>query len=265
MNSSRLYIMQDFTYAIEHKNKQIKDLKQRQEELIAEKDSLQQKQKNIIEQEEEIKNQVSSIEESNDFSEEEKQIIEKEIKAQQEELLLKKEEIGININHIELESTSISSEIESKKEEIISIENSSSIKTEGGRGSLKINLKWNTQDDLDLHVIDPDKQEIFYGQKEKICQGIKGMLDIDANASDIVENPQENIFWEEGKEAPKGIYEVKVVLYKKRSSTARTRFTVTIYPGKGEPKTITGYLSHEKDEKMISSFEYDENGIMYLN
>lgn len=138
------------------------------------------------------------------------------------------------------------------------------LKVRGG-GTLKINLKWNTTDDLDLHVFDPDGFEIYYGQKEHVCDGVKVQLDIDANAgSPYTRTPQENIYWEEGKNAPIGRSKVQVVLYSKRDTIDMIPFTVTVYPDKGETKIFTEKVGVEKTPKDIVCFEYSENGITYL-
>ena len=104
------------------------------------------------------------------------------------------------MNEVEQESTGLERAVQQAQEEIITIQETAQTETQGGRGTLKINLKWNTTDDLDLHVFDPSGFEIYYGRKEHDCDGVKGQLDVDANASSpYTRTPQENIFWEEGK------------------------------------------------------------------
>ena len=128
---------------------------------------------------------------------------------------------------------------------------------------LKITLKWNTTDDLDLHVIDPAGQEIYFSQKERICQNIIGRLDIDANAgSPYTTTPIENIYWE--KTAPIGKYRVLVNLYTKRSGNNEIQFTVTVYPGKGESKIFVKKVVEQKETVLITEFNYTDNGIEYL-
>ena len=149
--------------------------------------------------------------------------------------------------------------------QIATIQSTSQIVTEGGRGSLKVNLKWNTYDDLDLHVIDPDGVEIYYSSKEHRCQDVLGKLDIDANAgSSHTRTPQENIFWEDGKNAPLGRYMVFVEYYAKKDTFAEVPFTVTVYPDKGQSKVFTGIMYNAKDKRDIVVFDYSENGISYV-
>jgi hypothetical protein len=75
---------------------------------------------------------------------------------------------------------------------------------------IRLTLVWNNTSDLDLHVLTPSDENIFYGSKE--AGG--GKLDIDKNASDEVRDPVENIIWEK---AVDGEYVVSVVLFNNRS------------------------------------------------
>lgn len=64
----------------------------------------------------------------------------------------------------------------------------------GGQiGKVNVILTWNTEDDLDLHVICPGGEEIYYSDKQK-CGGT---LDVDRNASGGVKttNAVENVVW----------------------------------------------------------------------
>lgn len=154
-------------------------------------------------------------------------------------------------------------QIANRKKAIDTIKSTSSIITQGGRGALKINLKWSTKDDLDLHVIDPDNQEIFFSDKKKTCQGYLGQLDIDANAgSNLTSTPQENIYWEE--KAPVGNYKVKVVYYAQHDNKKEINYTVTVYPENGDVKTFTGSMHTPKEEKCVVEFKISEDGILYL-
>lgn len=98
---------------------------------------------------------------------------------------------------------------------------------QGKQGDPRINLSWNNANDLDLYVIDPCDNQIDFQHKEHICNGLMGILDIDANVSDndIKRNPQENIVWEQG--GSKGLYKVLIKDAKNRTGNS-TPFTLTI-------------------------------------
>jgi uncharacterized protein YfaP (DUF2135 family) len=77
-----------------------------------------------------------------------------------------------------------------------------------GSGDIQVSVSWDTETDVDLHVIDPFNCEIYYGNKTGCSSG--GELDLDSNAGcgiDGVNN--ENIYWPPG-EAPIGTYTVGV-------------------------------------------------------
>jgi Ca-activated chloride channel family protein len=73
-------------------------------------------------------------------------------------------------------------------------------------GDVRISLLWNNRNDLDLHIITPRNEEIFYGIKK---DSTGGMLDVDMNVNGETTKPVENVFWEAGK-APQGTYRVVV-------------------------------------------------------
>ncbi len=90
------------------------------------------------------------------------------------------------------------------------------VKKEGGRtGLFQVSLAWNTDDDLDLHVVcgTSDSEHVFYRQSV----GCGGELDLDKTAGGSPANTLvENVFWE--RPPPPGEYLISVKLYRKRSS-----------------------------------------------
>lgn len=253
------------TAAIAERREHINNLNQRQQNLVAQREGLEQERQQIVQQQIEVATQAQQIAENEDVTEEERKEMEENIRIQAQELEHRHEQIESTINQVEQESSTIEEAVNQTEVQIATIQSTSQIVTEGGRGSLKINLKWNTFDDLDLHVIDPDGKEIYYSSKEHLCQGVLGKLDIDANAgSGQTRTPQENIFWEDGKNAPIGRYKVFVDLYSKRDTFNDIPFTVTIYPDKGESKVFTSIVNESNKHKDIIEFDYSENGISYI-
>ena len=253
------------TAAIAERREHINTLNQRQQNLVAQRVDLEQERQQIVQQQEEVAAQAQQIAENEDVTEEERNEMQENIRIQAQELEQRHEQIESTINQVEQESSTIVEAVNQTEVQIATIQSTSQIATEGGRGSLKINLKWNTYDDLDLHVIDPDGVEIYYSAKEHRCQDVLGKLDIDANAGNShTRTPQENIFWEDGKNAPLGRYKVFVVYYAKKDTFTEVPFTVTIYPDKGQSKVFTGIMYNAKDQKNIVDFDYTENGISYV-
>jgi hypothetical protein len=75
--------------------------------------------------------------------------------------------------------------------------------------ALRVSLAWFNTDDLDLHIMEPDRNHIHFANKSN-------KLDVDMNVSRLVRDPVENVRW---KAAPKdGVYKVSVHNFNKRES-----------------------------------------------
>lgn len=91
------------------------------------------------------------------------------------------------------------------------------VKKAGGKveGDLCCRLAWFNYDDLDLHMIEPDRNEIYYSNKGISRCG--GMLDVDMNAGHgHTRTPVENIFYSSRAKMKEGIYRLFVHNYRKR-------------------------------------------------
>ena len=76
-------------------------------------------------------------------------------------------------------------------------------------GNIQITAAWNTSSDIDLHVVDPAGEEVYYGHTSSASGG---RLDHDANAACSVAPPTvENVFWSAS--PPSGQYHVRLVAY----------------------------------------------------
>eukprot|EP00929_Paragymnodinium_shiwhaense_P077914 TRINITY_DN4024_c0_g1_i2.p1 TRINITY_DN4024_c0_g1~~TRINITY_DN4024_c0_g1_i2.p1 ORF type:complete len:137 (+),score=32.72 TRINITY_DN4024_c0_g1_i2:446-856(+) len=76
------------------------------------------------------------------------------------------------------------------------------------KGAVAVSLMWDNKrklNDLDLHVVPPSGEEIFYMHKKSKC---KGVLDVDRQQR--CRDPVENVIWQK---APKGEYKVSVKNY----------------------------------------------------
>jgi hypothetical protein len=74
-------------------------------------------------------------------------------------------------------------------------------------GALVVTLRWDTESDLDLHVVDPEGIEIWRG--DKVPSGTTGDLDVDSNAQCVIDGRrQEDVIFPAG--PPSGSYRVLV-------------------------------------------------------
>lgn len=100
-------------------------------------------------------------------------------------------------------------------------------------GDIQVSVTWNTVADVDLHVIDPTGEEIYYANRSSASGG---KLDLDANAACSTSNIfQENIGWSPNT-APTGTYTVRVE-YWSGCQVLGTSFVVTISTRPGVPVT----------------------------
>lgn len=93
-----------------------------------------------------------------------------------------------------------------------------------GSGDIQVSLTWDSSADIDLHVVDPYGDEIYYGNRT-ISSG--GELDLDSNAgcggADV---RAENVYWPTG-QAPIGTYVVRVNHWSDCSGN-NTNWTLTV-------------------------------------
>lgn len=97
---------------------------------------------------------------------------------------------------------------------------------EAGTGLLQVSLAWDQPNDVDLHLIEPDGERIFYGNTSS-ANG--GELDVDSNAACSIDGiNNENIFYEDTS-VPNGEYEVQVDLYTNCGVSGNTNYTIVAY------------------------------------
>jgi hypothetical protein len=108
--------------------------------------------------------------------------------------------------------------------------------TQVGAGTLQVSLSWNSPSDVDLHLVEPNGEEIYYGHKTSASGGV---LDLDSNAGcniDGVNN--ENITWTDPSVPPDGEYIVRVD-YWSACEEQSASYTVTVN-NCGQRQTFNG-------------------------
>jgi len=112
-----------------------------------------------------------------------------------------------------------------------------------GSGDVQVTLIWDTDSDMDLHVVDPDGFEIYFVATESSSGGL---LDVDDIPSSGDTGPHvENIFWPTGG-APPGTYSAWVRHYDSLAGGPST-FTLEVRVGGEVIHRETGTLTEETE------------------
>jgi hypothetical protein len=121
-----------------------------------------------------------------------------------------------------------------------------------GTGDVQVTLRWSAPVDLDLHVIDPYGEEIWYDHRSA---NSGGELDVDANAgcNSMLERPVENVFWPYGG-APGGNYQVYVVYYMDCGFSSPVNYEVTIKQNNQVFDINSGTVSAAGESQLVTSF-----------
>lgn len=107
--------------------------------------------------------------------------------------------------------------------------------TSVGTGELQVSVAWDSNADVDLHLVTPSGDEIFYGNPGPTAEG--GELDLDSNAAcSSGDERQENITFVD---APSGQYTVRVD-YWSSCGAAATNYVVTVRRRGSATQTFTG-------------------------
>lgn len=105
-----------------------------------------------------------------------------------------------------------------------------------GTGDVQVSIAWNGKTDVDLHVLDPNNEEIFFGHKTAASGG---RLDLDSNPACQLDNKNnENVYFPKDN-SPHGDYKV-LVHYYDDCGQPKSDWVVTVLV-KGQPtRTFRG-------------------------
>jgi hypothetical protein len=119
-----------------------------------------------------------------------------------------------------------------------------------GTGDVQVILRWDNTADLDLHVVDPAGEEIYFSIP---TSSSGGQLDVDANGDCSGDPPVENVFWPTGG-APNGNYQVSVVYYGSCDATEPAHYEVTTLLDGQVVDVSSGTLSSPGESNLIGNF-----------
>ena len=128
-------------------------------------------------------------------------------------------------------------------------------------GDIQVSVSWNDTSDVDLHVVDPDGDEVYFGQTTVLSGG---RLDIDSNAGCTDDRDathpagfhknNENIVWPIGSAIP-GVYKV-VLDYYSACGTSPTDWVVTVQRTGATAQIFTGSFSGSPNPDSVTVFTY---------
>ncbi len=107
-----------------------------------------------------------------------------------------------------------------------------------GTGDVQITLRWTGNGDMDLHVIDPRQERIYFADPSSTSGG---ELDVDVIPCDNNIAQVENIFWSAGN-APRGAYQVQLHYHPSCGAQGSQNYQVTVLVD-GETRTFDGTAS----------------------
>ncbi len=118
-------------------------------------------------------------------------------------------------------------------------------------GDVQVSLIWDNYNDLDLHMITPRGENIFFGKRRSRC---RGELDVDMNAGQgTTREPVENIYWGKGK-APFGKFRVAVHHFRNHGDPDPTPYELRVVVD-GTTKVIRGEISYGSPRLIVYEFE----------
>lgn len=120
-----------------------------------------------------------------------------------------------------------------------------------GTGDVQITLRWDNSADLDLHVIDPSGEEIWFLSPTSTSGG---QLDVDANGTCGNDPAVENIYWPAGG-APTGNFQVSAVYYGSCDSSGPANYDVTVLIDGQIVDVQSGTLAAEGESSLIGDYQ----------
>ncbi len=128
-----------------------------------------------------------------------------------------------------------------------------------GTGTIQVSVSWDAESDVDLHLVQPNGDEIYYGHSTAASGGT---LDLDSNAGCGIDGKKnENITWPSGSTPPRGTYTVRVD-YWSACSVAKTNYVVTVRVTGQAARTYTGSFTGTGDSggsgsgTLVTTFTY---------
>jgi hypothetical protein len=126
-----------------------------------------------------------------------------------------------------------------------------------GTGDVAFRLLWNGESDLDLYVVDPAGECIFFARPSSATGGV---LDIDCNAGTdrLCTHPIENVFWPPGT-APAGTYTYWVDANSLINAEAPLAFELQLLRGKEVVWRHAGAVDDYRQERSAFALDFSRD------
>lgn len=109
-----------------------------------------------------------------------------------------------------------------------------------GAGDVQVNLKWNKKVDVDLSLVDPQGEKVWYRNKEVASGGGRG---------------NENVYWPD-MGAPSGSYKISIKLFSSCGAKDPVNYRVYVVTDRTKVQKFEGTLNPVGDvgrEKLITT------------
>lgn len=140
-------------------------------------------------------------------------------------------------------------------QEVTDVEDSDLNDLSDSEGVIQIGLSWNSSADIDLHVVDPFGEEIYFGNPNSSSGGYLDRDDTDGIGP-------ENIYWSSN--IPDGVYTVSLVYFGPDDGPV-TDFSVAVINGLGVKEIFNGALGYFDRNKIdVATFRKEGVEIIFL-
>ena len=126
-------------------------------------------------------------------------------------------------------------------------------------GEPEVSLFWENMHDLDLHVVEPSGEHLYFAHRRSRTGG---ELDVDMNVHPMTRRPVEHIYWPVGS-APAGAYHVYVHHYKNHGIPDPSAFRVEVRNG-GRTQVYTGAVRYGDPLHSVASFTLSGHSFPWL-
>jgi len=118
-------------------------------------------------------------------------------------------------------------------------------------GAITVSMLWSTSDDLDLHLVIPNGEEVYYSNKAS-SDGATLDVDMQAWEDEIVAQPVENIY---STTPTAGHYQVYIYNYNDRTPDSASSYLVRVTVGNNS-QTFEGTIDGTDTQVLITEFDY---------